>query len=195
MKSINLFQITFAIVTLLFLTSCTQEADFEQVNETATFKIIPISNSKNATYTENYKVANQTTKIDIANDKISLEIPIPESDFELLRVYNISTDNNAAILYLIGRNNTEEIVKNPIKYLIQDELSISNLGLDTELLQNGNGLRIFVMNNSQEIETDSNIYNCISDKVNSSELNKDNCTVNTKAADGPLFYKDMIIFR
>ena len=192
MKSINLFQLILSLVFILLLTSCTQEIDLDQ-QETSSFKIIPLSQNKSSIYTDNYKVSEQTTTIDIANDKITLEIPIPENDFQLLRVYNISTTDSAAVLYLIGRGDTNEVAQNPIDYVIQDEISISELGLDTNLLQNENGLRIFVMNNSQEIETDSNIYNCISDKVDLNELNDDQCDDNNKSADGPKIYKGFII--
>jgi len=195
MKTTNFFQTVFTLAIVLFLTSCTQENTFEQNEDTSAFKIVPYNNNKSATiYTNNYVVSDQTTQIDVANDKISLEIPVPKNDYQLLRVYNISTDNNPAILYLIGRNSTQEVAKNPVAYLIKDEISISALGLDTNLLENGNGLRIFVMNNVQEIDTDSSIYNCVADKVDETAIdNQTQCQDNNKAADGPMFVKGMIV--
>ena len=193
MKTFNFYQIIASLIIILSLTSCIHESELELQDNTSSFKIIPFSQEKSATYTDNYMVSEETTTIDIENNKINLEIPIPESDFQLLRTYNISTENNAAILYLIGRNNTIEVVSNPINYVIQDEINISELGLDTNLLQNGNGLRIFVMNNSQEINTNSDIYNCISDKVDTTNLNDNKCGDNNKSADGPKFYNGGII--
>jgi len=192
MKSINLFQLILSLVFILLLTSCTQEIDLDQ-QETSSFKIIPLSQNKSSIYTDNYKVSEQTTTIDIANDKITLEIPIPENDFQLLRVYNISTTDSAAVLYLIGRGDTNEVAQNPIDYVIQDEISISELGLDTNLLQNENGLRIFVMNNSLEIDTNSTIYNCLLDSVENKVLQA-NCNSKNAAADGPLIFGDDIVF-
>ena len=101
MKNANLFQLILSIVFISSLSSCTQETNLDQPDETSSYKIIPLTQNKNTVYTGNYKVANQTTSIDIANDIIDLEIPIPENDFELLNVYNISSNNNAAILYVI----------------------------------------------------------------------------------------------
>ena len=192
MKSINLFQLILSLVFILLLTSCTQEIDLDQ-QETSSFKIIPLSQNKSSIYTDNYKVSEQTTTIDIANDKITLEIPIPENDFQLLRVYNISTTDSAAVLYLIGRGDTNEVAQNPIDYVIQDEISISELGLDTNLLQNENGLRIFVMNNSLEIDTNSTIYNCLLDSVENKVLQA-NCNSKNAAADGPLIFGEDIVF-
>lgn len=193
MKTTNLFQIIFSAIIVIFLTSCTQETAFEQTEETSSFKILPFTQQKNAIYTDNYKVAELTSNIDIPNNNIELEIPIPEGDFQLLNTYNISSDNNAAILYVIGRNSTQKVVDNPINFVIQDNLNISDLGLDTNLLQNGNGLRIFVMNTVNDIDTNSDLFNCILDKVENNDL-VSICTVN-KSGGGPDIFGDFIILR
>ena len=193
MKTTNLFQLFLSLVLVLSLTSCTQESDLDLQNETSSFSIVPLSQNKNTIYTNNYVVSNQTTNIDIANDKINLEIPIPKGDFKLINVYNISSDNNAALLYIIGRNNTKVVVNNPINYIIKDEISISNLGLDTKLLQNGNGLRIFVMNSNKDLDTNSSIFNCLVDKVENNDF-KTVCTSSNKNdSDGPDIIGDEIV--
>jgi hypothetical protein len=186
MKTTNLFQLFLSLVFVLSLTSCTQENDLDLQNETASFKILPFSQNRNLVYTNNYVVSNQTTSIDIANDKINLEIPVPKGDFELINVYNISSDNNAAILYIIGRNSTKVVVNNPINYIIKDEVSISNLGLDTKLLQNGNGLRIFVMNSNVDLDTNSALFNCLMDKVENNDF-KTVCTSENRNDEGGPF--------
>ncbi len=185
MKILNLVSIILSIGLIFSLASCTQESEIDGQNEVNSFKIIPISDTKSEIYTDNYKVSNQTSSIDIANDVVNIEIPVPKNDYQLIRVYNISSDNNAAILYLIGRNKTNEVVDKPIQYVVQDNVSISGVGLDTNLLQNGNGLRIFVMNNIQELDTDAAIFNCIVNKVESNIINGGNCSGEDKAADGP----------
>ena len=195
MKTLNSLQFIVSLIIILSFTSCTQETEFNlektQINN---FEILPISNNKSSLYTENYKVSNETTYFDIANDVISLEVPVPANDYQPIRVYNISSENNAAILYLIGRNSTKDIKDSPINYIIKDEINISKIGLDTNLLENGNGLRIFVMNNIKEIDTDSSIYNCISDKVEYNILKDNNCSNSKSAsADGPITRGDCII--
>jgi len=193
MKTTNLFQLILSLVFILSLSSCTQETNLDQPDETSSYKILPFSQNKNTVYTGNYKVANQTTSIDIANDIIDLEIPIPESDFELLNVYNVSSNNNAAILYIIGRNSTKVVVNKPINFVIQDQVNISNLGLDTNLLQNGNGLRIFVMNRSTDIDTDSTLFNCILDKVENNDFNTLCTPSNKNDSEGPDIVEDIIV--
>ncbi len=192
MTTRNFYQTIITLFIILTFNSCTQESVFDETQAIDTsFKIVPLAKSNN--YTKNYEVNSTTTKIDIANDIISLEIPVPLADYSLLRVYNISTENNAAILYLITRGNTEEVAKLPTNYVIQTNVSISELDLDINLLENGNGLRIFVMNNSQELDLNSNTYNCLVDKVNKDDVNANKCIENAKAADGPRFYNGGII--
>jgi len=185
----------FGLFIILLLNSCTQNVDIENQDSTKTFKILPYDGSvKSGLYQNNYMVNNTTTSVDIANDKISLEIPIPLADFQLLKTYNISTATNSAILYVIERGATNEVVELPTNYIIQDELSIRSLNLDTNLLANGNGLRIFVMNNSQELQLNSDIYNCMVDKVDSIDINATVCeTVVKSESDGPHIVKGGII--
>lgn len=185
----------FGLFIILLLNSCTQDVDIENQDSTKTFKILPYDGSvKSGLYQHNYMVNDATTSVDIANDKISLEIPIPLADFQLLKTYNVSTATNPAILYIIERGATNEVVELPINYVIQDELSISSLNLDTNLLANGNGLRIFVMNNSQELQLNSDIYNCVIDKVDSTDINANICETAVKSeSDGPHIVKGGII--
>jgi len=198
------FFLSKSLITLLIVTlfaSCTQESSIEdeiqkttrQSKDSSNFKITPINNGSTKSYSDNYLINPSTTVIDIENDVIQLEVPIPLSDYELLKVYNISSENNAALLYLVGRQDTDEVVEMPINYVIQDEISISELDLDISLLENGNGLRIFVMNNSQELELDSEIYNCILDSVDDVEIEANKCSEDSKAADGPHIYNGGII--
>lgn len=198
----TIYIISKSIITLLIITlfaSCAPESFEEDIQDTTkraiahdNFKISPIKNSRTKNYSENYLINQSTTNIDVENDVIQLEIPIPLSDYSLLKVYNISSENNAAILYLVGRQDTGEVVDLPINYVIQDEISISELNLDTNLLTNGNGLRIFVMNNSEELDVDSEVYTCIVDSVDDIEINT-KCTNDSKAADGPLIYNGGVI--
>lgn len=185
----------FGLFIIFLLNSCTQDVDIDNQKSTDTFKILPYDGSvKSDLYQNNYMVNDATTSIDIINDKISLEIPIPLADFQLLKTYNISTATNPAILYIIERGATNKVVELPTNYVIQDELSISSLNLDINLLENGNGLRIFVMNNSQEIQINSDIYNCIVDKVDSADINANKCGTAVKSeSDGPHIYEGGII--
>jgi len=191
MKSINLVQTIIAIFILFSLNSCQQETDFEEVQNKSNFKILPYTNTKTAGYSDNYMV-NDNSTIDIANDVINLEIPVPLADYSFLRAYNISTANNAAILYLISRGETNKVVDMPTDYVIQTAVSISELNLDINLIENGNGLRIFVMNNSEELDLNSDTYNCLVDKVDTIDLNANKCGSN-KAADGPHTYNGSMI--
>lgn len=193
MKTQQLLQTIIGLLIITFLNSCTQDiAIDENQEEVKGFKILPYNNTEKTNgFTKNYLVNTSTTTIDIENDKIDLEIPIPLADFQFVRVYNISSKNKAAILYLIQRGSTDKVVDMPINYVINDELSISDLDLDVSLLENGNGLRIFVMNNSKELDIDSAVFHCIENKVDidSVEINIDECRDVTKAAaaaDGPL---------
>ena len=194
MKTFNFYQAFIILVFTFSLTSCTNETEFNQEENVSTFKIIPFTQNKNNIYTDNYKVSQQTSSIDLANDAINLEIPIPKGDFELINVYNVSSNNQAAILYQIGRNSTKVVVNDPTNFVIQDKTNISQLGLDTNLLQNGNGLRIFVINRNNELDTDSNLYNCILDKVENNDFDS-SCSSNNKneSADGPDIFGDEII--
>ena len=193
MKANNLFQFVFSLVFILSLTSCTQENDLNQPNDESSFEILPLVQNKNLSYLENYKISNQTTSIDIANDKINLEIPTSKGDFKHISTYNISSDNNAAILYIISRNSTEVVVDQPTKFIIKDQLSISELGLDTKMLQNGNGLRIFVMNRNKDIDTNSTLFNCLMDKVENNDFKTVCTSANRNDEGGPDFYGDEVI--
>ena len=183
MKANNLFQFVFSLVFILSLTSCTQENDLNQPNDESSFEILPLTQNRNLSYLENYKVSNQTTSIDIVNDKINLEIPTSKGDFKHISTYNISSDNNAAILYIISRNSTDVVVDQPTRFIIKDQLSISELGLDTKILQNGNGLRIFVINRNKDIDTNSSLFNCLLDKVENKDF-KTVCTSTNRNEDG-----------
>lgn len=182
------FQIALSLIVLLSFNSCIQEEATSE-NDNFNFSQFKISPFKAKRGNKNYVVTNNTT-IDIVNDKINIEVPVPLNDYKFLNVYNVSSNNQAAILYLVGRNETNKVADLPINYVIQDELSISNIGLDTKLMKNENGLRIFVMNNSQELDVNSNLVNCIEDQVYENSSNV--CTV-TRSPDGPKWYKDGII--
>ncbi len=192
MKTFNLAQLLITLIIILSFNSCVQESDFKQQQEenTSTFKIVPFQ-TKSTTDVENYKVTLNST-IDISNDVIKIEAPTPLADYSRLHVYNISSDSQAAILYLITRGLTDKVVDLPTQYLIQDEISISDLNLDTNLLENGNGLRIFVMNNSVELDVNSDIFSCIEDSVINNDY-RDDCSSNNRSVDGPLIFKGYII--
>ncbi|MEE9350165.1 MAG: hypothetical protein V3U80_08970 [Flavobacteriaceae bacterium] len=189
---IGLLQTVIGILILFSLNSCapTMEESFVNINS---FKISPYNNNKTIVYSENYLLDDSSSNVDIGNDVINLEIPIPYADYNLLNTYNISTGNNAAILFLIGRDDTISVVDMPVNYVIQASISISDLNLDNDLLDNGNGLRIFVMNNANELESDSDVINCLVDRVDQVDINANKCDYNSKAADGPRIYNGSII--
>ena len=81
----------------------------------------------------------------------------------------------------------------PIKFIIKDQLSISELGLDTKILQNGNGLRIFVMNSNHDIDTNSTLFNCLMDKVENNDFKTVCSAANRNDEGGPDIYGDDII--
>ena len=200
MKTQQLLQTIIGLLIVTFLNSCSQDIAIDEYQEGAKgFKISAYNSAmKTNKFTKNYLVNTNTTTIDIENDKINLEIPIPLADFQFVKVYNISSENKAAILYHIQRGSTDKVVDMPINYVINDELSISDLDLDVNLIENGNGLRIFVMNNLQELDIDSSVFHCIENKVDIDgvEINVNECREVTKAAaaaDGPLIVKGDIV--
>ncbi len=137
-------------------------------------------------------VDGSTTVVDVANDVISMEIPVPYADYTFLEAHNVSSNTNAAILYVIERGSTENVLDMPIDYVVQTSVSISSLNLNTSLLNSNNGLRIFVMNNAKEIPAGSSIYTCIEGKVDDADINTNKCISYSKA-DGPLTYNGSII--
>lgn len=158
MKTIKLIPVLFTVTILFLMSSCTQDDSFgEQESnniktESANFTILPLEDKgvRNPTYEANYKVEDLSSEFSIENDMIQLEIPIPLNDFRFLRTYNVSTEDNVAILYVIERDEQNVVVNLPIEYVVQDEISMTELGIDKELLVNNGCMRVFVMNNSEE---------------------------------------------
>lgn len=175
MKTIKLISVLFTITILFLMSSCTQDDSFgEQESnniktESANFTILPLDDKgvRNPIYEANYKVEDLSSEFSIENDMIQLEIPIPLNDFRFLRIYNVSTEDSIAILYVIERDEQNVVVNLPIEYVVQDEISMTELGIDKELLENNGCMRVFVMNNSEEdllLEEDF-ITNCLRDSL------------------------------
>ena len=176
-------------IVLLLISSCTQDSDFDQTEDTSSFMILPIQGRSNGY--SNYQAKNSI--IDIANDVIKLEIPVPLNDYYRLNVYNVSSNRQAAILYIISRGKTDKVVDFPTNYIINDEISISENNLDVNLLENGHGLRIFVMNNSVDIDIYSEIFTCIENTVIDNDFETNCSKEGNRSADGPDIYKGYII--
>lgn len=158
MKTIKLISILFTVSILILMSSCTQDDSFgEQESnniktESTKFNILPLNDKgvRNTIYEANYRIEDISSEFDIENDVIQLEIPIPLNDFRFLRAYNVSTEDNVAILYVIQRDEQNVVVNLPINYVVQDEISMSDLGIDKNLLASNGCMRIHVMNNSEE---------------------------------------------
>jgi hypothetical protein len=171
MKTKQLFQTVLTLLIITLFSSCTQDADFDTNTVLVkglnnNFKTLPIKYAK-VKYNNNYVVSQKVSSYNIEKDELQLEIPVPVNDFSFLKAYNVSTDNNVAILYVIHRKEQVVIQHLPTKYIIQDQLRLSDLDIDTDLLQQTKYMRIFVMNNSPEdmFADEFEITNCFKSNI------------------------------
>jgi len=178
MNSKNFFQSVIILAVVFLMSSCTQDEfinDIEsndkstQVVQKDNFKILPLSDTqvRNTRYTANYQVEQVSSEFNIDRDEMQLEIPLPVGDFSFLKAYNVSTDNNVAILYVIQRKEQNVVVGLPTRFVAQDKLSLSELNINTKLLANNGCMRIYVMNNSEKdmMNDEDLILNCLTDSL------------------------------
>lgn len=184
MKTFNYFSVLIITFTLL-LTSCTQDnsADFDTQNKA--FEIVPFTQGQGKNKLENYKVTNYA----ISGNQLDVEITVPTNDFSFVKAYNISTDKNSALLYLITRNSTEVVKDLPVNYLINDRVDVSEFNLDK------NNLTIFVMNSTANYNNDSLIFDCIKNNMDAGIINGTTCTNESRTLDGPETCNGSIILR
>lgn len=198
MKTFKLTSTLLSVTIFLLMSSCTQEDAFleetttnsvtKSITTSENFSILSINDidkERASLYTHNYRVEIESSSIDFKQDKIQLEIPIPKNDFRFLKAYNVSTENNVAILYVIERDEQNVVVNLPIEYVVQDEISMSDLGIDKELLESNGCMRVHVMNNSEEdlLLEEEEILNCFISSLDlysckNEDVNFSNCFSN-----------------
>lgn len=185
-KKLNLSAIVILVVTILFTVSCTQDNDLQENNSLERkFNIKALKNSKQTTFTENYKIST-SSNVDFINEQINLEIPVPLNDFHYAKAYNVSTTDQAAVLLIISRNSTEVVNDLPISYAIETSISFDEINLDANFLESKANLNIFVMNNINALDENDAIV--ASFKANQTTSN--NNSTQTAKTDGPLTTKD-----
>ena len=156
MNTKKFFNLAFILVAVLFLNSCTQENDNFAQDELAfnKFEIKSYNGKESNLYTTNYQINSQTTTLDFENGIVNLEIPVPLNDYTFLKAYNVSTDNNPAILYLVTRKSTDNVSDLPINYTINATVSYKELGITNDFILNNGKIDIYVSNNSKIYDTD-----------------------------------------
>ncbi len=165
MRTKNYFNLAFILVAVLFLNSCTQDNDSLSQEEMAfdKFEINALNSKETNLYTTNYQINSQTSTLDFENGIVNLEIPVPLNDYTFLKAYNVSTDNNPAILYLVTRNSTENVSDLPISYTISATVSYKDLGITNDFILNNGKIDIFVSNNS--VIYDKDYINCFKESL------------------------------
>ncbi len=192
-KISNLATVFTLLVIFLTSISCVTENDELTPNSEKSFTYTSVKNST-ISYNENYKINPLTSTIDFENGQINLEIPVPLNDYQYGKAYNISSDNQTAILVLISRNSTENVSNLPVSYLINTNISFDEVNLNTNALSNSNNINIFVMNRNHNFNDNSPIIEFM--KEHNTINSKDpifNTVFNTKSdasADGPEISND-----
>jgi len=196
-KKLNISALIILVATFLFTLSCKQENDpTEQTTFEKTFNIKPLGRSADDSLI-NYQINSSTSTIDFENKQINLEIPVPLNDFEFTKAYNISTDDQPAILVVINRNSTKSVENLPVKYLIDTNISFDEVNLNQNLLDKNTNLNIFVMNTTRVFNDDDAVLSCFAEnntKDDSFVSCIQNSTRSTDSADGPDVAKNGAIF-
>jgi len=186
-KKLNLSAIVILLVTVLFTVSCTQDNDLQENKSfERKFNIKALKNSKQTTFTKNYKIGT-SSNVDFINEQINLEIPVPLNDFHFAKAYNVSTTDQAAVLLIISRNSTEVVNDLPISYAIETSISFDEINLDANFLESKANLNIFVMNNINALDENDAIVTSF--KANQT-TSKNNSSQSTAKTDGPLTTED-----
>jgi len=186
-KKLNISAIIILVATFLFTVSCTQENDLtEQTTFERTFNIKSLNKTNKLDLT-NYQINSSTSTIDFVNEQINLEIPVPLNDFQFTKAYNISTDDQPAILVVINRNSTKSVENLPVKYLIDTNISFDEVNLDQNLLDKNTNLNIFVMNTTRVFSDDDAVLSCFAENNQNNSLVScvKNSTNKNDSADGP----------
>jgi len=186
-KQLNISAIIILVATILFSVSCKQENDLKGgTTFERTFNIKPVSKTNKLDLT-NYQIKSSTSTIDFVNGQINLEIPLPLSDFHFTKAYNISTNEQPAILVVISRDATDVVQNLPVNYVVNTNISFDEVNLDSSLLDANANLNVYVMNTTRVFNDDDAVLNCFAD--NNTEDSLSSCVQNSTnkgdSADGP----------
>lgn len=104
-------------------------------------RIRPLTPPERKIYRNIYEVVNGQSTVNLDEGTINIQTPVPQENFEVCNIYNVSSDENSAILFHIT-NNSQENPGDELNFMLEHQLTMESVELSS-LLNNKLGVIVY----------------------------------------------------
>lgn len=120
-------------------------------------------------------LTSSETTVNCASKKITLKMPLPNNKFEFYDVFDVSSSEHKAILYILSDNTTEETYPKPMTHLLTHEFTFGEVGKTFNLVKD-EVLNIYVLNDMIPTGSEEYVHNLIKKYREKAENNEHPCS-------------------
>ncbi|MDR6300579.1 hypothetical protein [Mesonia maritima] len=104
-------------------------------------QIRPITPEEREIYSNIYEVVNGQSTVNLDEGTINIQTPVPQKDFEVCNIYNVSSEENSAILFHIT-NNSQENPGIGLNFILEQQFTMESVELSS-LINNKLGVIVY----------------------------------------------------